>query len=257
MEPEHPEEMPTRLWLKRQASRRRRKHRTTIATLCGPVDVWRRLYEPLESGARSIHPLELRLGLEAGVATAARAERIGLWAADHSQRRVLEMVRHDHGVPWSCTTLRTLRSSRSASMTPYRQAAQGDRVIGWLPQARASKGRFQPTLAVGRDGVQVPLRPREWKEGSTATVSVLNRRGKRIGTVYRGQMPESGQPTLTAQLTALLQDSLRQVDAPGLRLVSVSDDGYHPSDYSHSVLKKLIDPKRPWRHLEWRRLVDS
>jgi hypothetical protein len=69
-------------------------------------------------------------------------------------------------------------------------------------------------------------------------------------------MPEPGQPTLTAQLTALLQDILRQVDAQGLRLVSVSDDGYHPSDYDHSVLKKMIDPKRPWRHLAWIRIVD-
>ena len=234
-----------------------RRHRTTIATLFGPVDVWRRLYEPLESGARSLHPLELRLGLEAGVATPALAERIGLWAADHAQRRVLEMLRHDPGVPWSCTTLRTLLSSLSAGMTPYRQAAQVDRVIGWLHQARASKGRFQPTLAVGHDGVNVPLRYRAWKEGSTATVSVFNRRGKRIGTVYLGQMPESGQPTLSAQLTALLQDIMRQVDAPSLRLVSVSDDGYHPSDYDHSVLKKMIDPKRPWRHLEWIRIVDD
>jgi hypothetical protein len=166
------------------------------------------------------------------------------------------MLRHDHGVPWSCTTLRKLLSSLSAGMAPYRQAAQGDRVVGWLHQTRASKGRFQPTLAVGRDGVNVPMRHREWKEGSTATVSVLNRRGKRVGTVYLGQMPEPGQPTLTAQLTALLQDILRQVDAQGLRLVYVSDDGYHPSDYYHSVLKKMIDPKRPWRPLEWIRIVD-
>src|SRR5262249_14519951 len=64
MEPEHPEEMPARLWWKGRAYRRRRKHRTTIATLFGPVDVWRRLYEPLVSGSRSIHPLELRLGIE-------------------------------------------------------------------------------------------------------------------------------------------------------------------------------------------------
>ena len=196
------------------------------------------------------------MGLEAGVATPALAERIGLWAADHSQRRVLEMLRHDHGVPWSCTTLRKLLSSLSAGMTPYRQAAQVERVIGWLHQARASKGRFQPTLAVGRDGVNVPLRHREWKEGSTATVSVWNRRGKRVGTVYLGQMPEPEQPTLMAQLTALLQDILRPVDAQGLRLVYVSDDGYHPSDYYHSVLKKMIDHKRPWRHLEWIRIVD-
>ena len=78
MEPECPEEMPARLWWKGQASRRRRKHRTTIATLFGPVDVWRRLYEPLVSGSRAIHPLALRLGLEAGVATPALAVRIDL-----------------------------------------------------------------------------------------------------------------------------------------------------------------------------------
>src|SRR4051812_38646654 len=127
-------------------------------------------------------------------------------------------------------TLRKLLSSLSRGLGAYRHAAQVDRVIGWLHQARASTGRFQPTLAVGRDGVHGPLRPGAWKEGSTATVSVLNRRGKRIGTVYLGQMPEAGQPTLTAQLTTLLQDILSHVDAQDLRLVSVSDDGYPPSD---------------------------
>ena len=35
-----------------------------------------------------------------------------------------------------------------------------------------------------------------WQEGATATVSVLDRRGKR-GTVDLEQMPESGQGTIT------------------------------------------------------------
>ncbi len=69
-------------------------------------------------------------------------------------------------------------------------------------------------------------------------------------------MPESGQTPLTTQVTALIQDILKQVDSLGLRLVSVSDDGYHPSDYSHNVLKKMTDPYRPRRQLEWRRMVD-
>jgi hypothetical protein len=230
IEPPRPEEMPSRLELQGRISRRRRKHRTSIATLFGPVEVWRRLYEPLVSGSHSIHPLELHLGIEGGVATPALAGRIGVWAAEHAQHQVLEMLRHAHGVAWSCTTLRKLLSSLSRGLGAYRHAAQVDRVIGWLHQARASTGRFQPTLAGGRDGVNGPLRPGAWKEGSTATVSVLNRRGKRIGTVYLGQMPEAGQPTLTAQLTTLLQDILSHVDAQDLRLVSVSDDGYPPSD---------------------------
>jgi hypothetical protein len=141
-------------------------------------------------------------------------------------------------------------------MAAHRQAAQVDQVVRWFHQARASTGRFQPTLAVGRDGVNVPLRHGEWKEGATATVSVMDRRGKRVGTVYLGQMPESGQTTLTTQLTALIQDILQQVDAQGLRLVYGSDDGYHPSDYYHNVLQKMRDPQRPWCPLMWIRIVD-
>jgi hypothetical protein len=256
MEPADAEEMPSRLWWKDQAYRRRRKHRTTIATLFGPMVVWRRLYEPLAPRARALHPLERCLGIEAGLATPALAERIGAWAADHTQRQVLEMLQQDHGVHWSCTTLRKLLGSLSAGMAAQRQAAQMDQVVCWLHQARASKGRFQPTLSVGRDGVNVPMHHGDWQEGATATVTVLDRQGKRVGTVYLGQMPESGQPTLTAQLTALLQGILRHVDSQSLRLVYVSDDGYHPSHYYHHVLKKMQDPKRPWHTLEWIRIVD-
>ncbi|PON09806.1 hypothetical protein C2W62_53475, partial [Candidatus Entotheonella serta] len=43
---------------------------------------WRRLYEPLRGRGRSIHPLARRLGIEAGLATPALAERVGYWATD-------------------------------------------------------------------------------------------------------------------------------------------------------------------------------
>src|SRR5918911_1967094 len=256
VEPECPEDAPARLGWKGQTYRRRRKHRTTIATLFGPVVVWRRLYEPLTPGRRALHPLDLHLGIEAGLATPALAERVGRWAADHTQRQVLDMLAHDHRVHWSCTTLRKLLGRLSAAMGVHRQGAQVDQVVRWLDQARASTGPCQPTLAVGRDGVNVPLRHGDWKEGATATVSVMDRRGKRVGTVYLGQMPESGQTTLTTQLTALIQAILKHVDAQSLRLVYVSDDGYHPSDYYHTGLKTMPDPKRPWCQLTWIRIVD-
>jgi len=166
------------------------------------------------------------------------------------------MVQRDHGVSWSCTSLRTLLGSLRAGMAPYREGAQGERVLGWIEQARASTGRFRPTLAVGRDGIFVPLRGGVAQEGATATVSVLDRRGKRVGTVYLGQMPESGQGTLTDQLSGLLQAMLSQVDSQLLRLAYVSDEGHHPSTYYHQVLTKMVDPRRPWRPLEWIRIVD-
>jgi hypothetical protein len=141
-------------------------------------------------------------------------------------------------------------------MTPHREGAQVGQVVRGIEQARDSKGRFRPTLSVGRDGIFVPLRGGVAQEGATATVSVLDRRGKRVGTVYLGQMPESGQGTITDQLSGLLKAILTQVDSQSLRWVYVSDEGHHPSTYYHQVLKKMVDPRRPWRHLEWIRIVD-
>jgi hypothetical protein len=40
-----------------------------------------------------------------------------------------------------------------------------------------------------------------------------------------------------------------------LRL-EVTDEGHHPSAYYHPVLKKRVDPRRPWRRLEGSRMVD-
>ena len=256
MEPENDAEAPSRVRFEGRLYRRRGKHRSSWATLFGPVEVWRRLYEPLERGVRSIHPLERRLGIEAGLATPGCAARVGRSAADHTQRQVLEMLAHDHGVSWSCASLRKVLASLRAGMTMHRHTSQVAQVVSWLAHARASTGRYQPTLAVGRDGIFVPLCHKVWQEGATATVSVLDRRGKRLGTVYLGHMPESGPKTLTAQLTALLRDILSQVDSQGLRLVYVTDDGYHPSTYYHSVLQKMPDPRRPWRPLVWIRIID-
>jgi hypothetical protein len=256
IEPESNDEAPSRLQVEGRVYRRRGKHRTVIATLFGAVEVWRRFYEPLARGQRAIHPLEMRLGVEAGLATPALAERVGRWAAEHTQRQVLAMLAEDAQVQWSCTSLRKVLASLRTGLEPHRQPSQVAQVLSWLAQARESAGRFRPTLSVGRDGIFVPLRHGVWQEGATATVSVLDRRGKRLGTVYLGHMPEPGQGTLTTQLTALLHDILRQVDSQGLRLVYVTDEGYHPSDYYHRVLKTMQDPRRPWRALAWIRIID-
>jgi hypothetical protein len=256
LEPEADDEAPSRVELKGRLYRRRRKYPRSVGTLFGPVMLRRRLYEPLGHRGHSMHPLELRLGIEAGIATPALAERVGYWGTDHTQQEVLGMVQRDHGVEWSCTSLRKVLGSLCAGMAPHREEAQVDQLVRWLEQARASKGRFRPTLSVGRDGIFVPLRHGVWQEGATATISVLDRRGKRVGTVYLGQMPEAGQGTLTDQLSGLLKALVSRIDSESLRLVYVSDEGHHPSTYYHRVLKKMVDPRRPWRALQWIRVVD-
>ncbi len=256
LEPNADNEAPLRVSFEGRLYRRRRQHPHVVGTLFGPVTLWRRLYEPLGYRGRSIHPLELRLGIEAGLATPALAERVGYLATDHTQNEVLELVQRDHGVSWSCTSLRKLLGSLRAGMAPHLEDAQVEQVLGWIEQARTSKGRFRPTLSVGRDGIFVPLRGGVAQEGATATVSVLDRRGQRVGTVYLGQMPEAGQGTITDQLSGLLKVILTQVDSQSLRLVYVSDEGHHPSTDYHQILSQMVDPRRPWRQLEWRRIVD-
>ena len=81
---------------------------------------------------------------------------------------------------------------------------QKTRLLAWLTQAEQACGPHRPVLAVGRDGIMVPMRPGGYKEGSTATVSVYDRRRRRLGTIYLGQMPEEKQATLTRTLTALV-----------------------------------------------------
>jgi hypothetical protein len=255
-EPKADDEAPSRVACEGRLSRRRRQHPHAVATLFGPVTLRRRLYEPLGRRGPSLHPLELRLGLEAGVATPALAERVGRWAADHTQQEVLEMLQSDHGVEWSCSSLRKVTGKLRAGIAPHREYAQVDQLVHWLEQASASKGRYRPTLSVGRDGIFVPLRHGVWQEGAAATISVLDRRGKRVGSVYLGQMPKAGQGALTDQLSDLLKALLRRVDSQSLRLVSVTDEGYHPSTSYHRVLTKMTDPRRPWCGLAWIRIVD-
>ena len=123
VEPEADAEAPARLEYNGYLYRRRRQPPRSVAPLFGPVTLWRRLYERLgRSGSgRSVHPLELGLGLEAGLATPALAERVGRLATEHSQQEVREMLQSDYGVHWSCTSVRKVLGSLRAGMAPHRE----------------------------------------------------------------------------------------------------------------------------------------
>ena len=103
----------------------------------------------------------------------------------------------------------------------------------------------------------LPIRGlKKYKEGGTATVSVYSRWGKRLGTVYLGQMPEELQVTLSDELTRLLTDVLGQWNGAPLRLSYITDAGFHPTEYFQNVLCRMLDPQRPGKYLEWEWVVD-
>lgn len=258
LESQEADQAPDQLGYEGEWYRRRSvsKNRHGVATLFGVVDLWRRRYEPFEAGLACLFPLEIRLGISAGRATPALAERVGQWAAQYTQKTVLTLLRQEHAISWSVHTLRKMTAAVSAALAPLRHAAQVQQVLHWLGQAQDSSGPHRPVLSVGRDGIFVPLRTDgEYHEGATATLAVLDRRGRRLGTVYLGHMPQPGQTTLSQQLTTLLQDVLCAWQGPLPRLQYVTDGGHHPSEYFQGVLRKLVHP-RTGQRLDWEWVVD-
>jgi hypothetical protein len=128
------------------------------------------------------------------------AERVGLLSTQHTQQQILDLLQRDHHVHWSTQVLRDVAAAVSAGIAPYLRAAQQQQVLHWLAQAFQSRGRHRPTLSVGRDGIMLPIRGEPtYKEGAVATISVLDRRGRRVGTIYLAEMPEALQTTLSGK----------------------------------------------------------
>ncbi len=259
VEPERLDQCPFRLRLAGQEYRRRPKSRNRIGTLFGDIALRRYIYEATEAGERALFPLEMRLGIEAGLATPALAERVGLWSAEHEQEQVRKLLRQEHGVWWSVTSVRKVAAALREGLASFREEAQLAKLLELLEQADQSQGRHRPVLAVGRDGVHVPIRAEGYHEAATATIAVLDRRRQRLGTVYLGRMPESGQETLSAQLTSLLTKVLTAWQARGRqppRLAYVTDGGDHPKKYYRRVLRRLADPWHAGRTVPWQWIVD-
>jgi len=229
----------------------------SVATVFGTITLWRWLYQDLHGLEPSIFPLETRLGLEAGLATPALAERAAQAAATSTQTAVLARLKADHGVSWSVASFRKVLAGVAAGMGQHRHDVQVARLLHWLEQADHSAGSRKPVLAVGRDGLMVPIRGQaSYREAATATVSVFDRRGRRLGTVYLGRMPEPGQGTISRQLTALITGVLRSRRGPLPRLAYITDGGNHQTQYYRRVLKRMSDPHQPGRRLKWEWVID-
>jgi hypothetical protein len=241
---------------RRQTYRLNKKTKAQIATSFGSITLWSFLYLNCEDGEPGLHPLHVSLGIVAGTATAALAERVARWAVDCSQGEVRHWLQAEHGLRWSNDRLRCVLRAFRRLVVVFREEAQQQRVLQWLATADRSRGRHRPVLALGRDGVMVPLRGRGYREASTATVSVYDRRGKRLGTVYLGQMPEKHQVTLTETLTALALAVLKQWSGPVPRLVYVTDKGKAQDNYYRRVLRRQRHPRHPGRQLAWEWVLD-
>ena len=264
IEAETSEEMPKHVQHDRQEySRKNEKtnNRDGIGTVFGKIPLVRFSYEPLSEARddkqKSVSPLELCLGIVAGNATPALAERVGRAAAGHTQRELLELLEREHEVRFSAKVLRQVTTAVSQGVAEHLHQAQKEQLLDWLRAADGSKGRRKIMLGVGRDGIMLPIRNEmTYKEGAVGTVTVYDRRGRRLGTIYLGQMPQAFQTTLSNELTRLLTELLEEWDGHWPRLVYITDAGYHPTEYFDNVLTQMEHPRHPGQLLEWTRIVD-
>ncbi len=259
LEPESRANMPPIMCCERDSYRCKRLSPTrNLNCLFGPIRIKRWLYESLDDlGLPALFPLERCLGIVAGVATPALADRVARLCVDFTQRQVLDNLRQQNYVVWGVPTLRKVIQAMAEGIAPFQHAARVAKILDWLTQAAAKRGPVRFTIAVGRDGLMLPIRGKAtYKEGATATVSVFDRWGKRLGTIYLGQMPEAGQRTLSDELTRLLHDVLAQWQGMQPRLVYITDAGFHPRDYFENTLSRMLDPKGTGRYLECEWTVD-
>src|SRR5207237_737515 len=99
-----------------------------------------------------------------------------------TQQRTLDRLRQDHGVGWGVKKLRQVTEAVAQALAEQRHEAQVEKLLTLLEQASAATGKHKPVLSVGRDGISLGVRCKGcsvFEMATTATVTVLDRRGKR------------------------------------------------------------------------------
>jgi hypothetical protein len=230
-----------------------------VATLFGTIELWRYSYRywHRDVAETCIFPLEIELGLVHG-ATPALAEAVGHYMAQSgaTQQAVLDRLRSQHGVFWGAQRLRDVTEELSLAFEDVTEECQVLRLLELLKKAEQSRGPRRPVLSVGRDGVTLrEYRFRFFEHATVATVTVYDRTGQRLGTVYLAFAPELGQSQMTARLTALIREVLRRWGGPLPRLTYVTDAGENETQYYRRVLGNMAHP-RTGEKLPWIRIVD-
>jgi len=226
----------------------------TLATLFGSIKIRRWLYESLAPGDLALFPFDIRWGICPGHVSLGLAERIGRLAQDQSQRDVLQALLLDNGVQIAVSRLRQVIAHLAEKVSAVTPAARASRVVELLEQAAKSLGSFPVTIVIGRDGCDIPILWQGYKVAATATLSVFDRSGRRLGTVYLAQMPQANQVGLTAELDALIKDVLSGWKGVLPRLAYITDSGYQETHY----WTRLRNSRHPLtkRRLCWQRIAD-
>jgi hypothetical protein len=229
-------------------------------TLFGQIRLRRVGYRSTSKGEQpTLFPLVHSLGLFHGASPALASHAGRLFAAaGMTQSQIRERLRQDHGVGWGVKKLRQFTAELSKRLTPQRHDCQVARLLELLTQAKASSGKNEPTLAVGRDGICLGIRAKKksvFFVATTATLSVYDGDGERLGTVYLAYAPQPGQVRMSKELTRLVRGVLAVWQGEMPRLCYLTDAGKSETSYYKQVLVVMRHPVTHKR-LKWLRVVD-
>lgn len=258
-EPGRPNELPKDIWFECGGYRRRNQKTANrnVASRFGDIVLHRYGYRSWQAGDGSIFPLEMLLGLNHS-ATPALVDWIGrhIATAGSNQAAVIGLLRSDCGVTMGVKRLRQCIEQLSESMEEFRQEYQVGVLLEALERAADSSGSRKPVIAVGRDGITLrEYKLSAFKVATAGTVSVYDRRGKRLITVYLAHPPEPGQATMDQMLTDLITELFERYSGPLPRLAYVTDSGASETGYFEKVLRRMVHP-RTGKCLQWTRVAD-
>lgn len=212
--------------------------RRSVVTCFGNIELNRARYRQGSNG-KTIFPLELLLGIEAGF-TPAAANMIGKQFATSgsSQGRTREMILERTGASIGNEKLRKLIGVLAESFEPLRESTQLQELMRLIKEARKSKET--PVISISRDGVALGLSPLSiFEMAGVASISVLSN-GKKLGTVYLANTPQVNQEDLSRNLTSLLTETVRACGSSLPKIVYVTDAGKIETAYWKNVLRKFF-----------------
>lgn len=258
LEPDDIAALPENVYFQCGGYRRRsdRTPRRVIATRFGNVTLWRTGYRSWQRGEETIFPLERFLGLVENVSPAL-LDWIGKTTAGAgmSQSATLDAIQEHAGVSMGVKRLRACVTVLAERLAPLRQTHQVDALLNMLENAAHSSGNRKPVLSVGRDGITLRHRVGFFEVATAATVSVYDRAGKRLGTMYLAYPPELGQATMDSMIRELLDELFSRWEGPLPRLAYVTDSGSNEIDFFQRVLRRMKHPVTG-RKLDWTRVSD-
>lgn len=223
-------------------------------TAAGPVRVARSLYRPCgRAEARTVCPLELRLGLIEGRWTPLAAQQAA-WVVAHLTPGCAQecFERMGNQTP-SRASLDRLPKALSARWEAGREDFEAQLRAGeCVPPEAAS-------VAVSVDGIRTPMRDGQRQEkraaqaeeglltrGGTgyrdvgcATLSFFDAEGDFLRAVRLGRMPETKKATVKQMLRQELAHALAQ--RPDLTLVKLADGAHDNWDFLHEVLPEGVE----------------